>query len=225
MNQTNFLIGRGHLLTHDIDPPKRKPSKKEAYSLAEAVERLAPEFEATAAALDELPKEACPADLGAGRLMINPSYIARSFFPASMLRSVGLESVGSRTVKVTPAKWTKKDAPRPCTTTELFVVGKREAFRNLDSWANQVTEGSDEAIDLAHIEHFSALTARDRIISHGAASETYFEIGLHLLPDENRAFVQQSFVSYAAKVGARLYVDLGFTAGTCGLLCHSRRAD
>jgi len=54
MNQTNFLIGRGHLLTHDIDPPRRKPSKKEAYSLKEAVERLAPEFEATAAVLDEL---------------------------------------------------------------------------------------------------------------------------------------------------------------------------
>jgi hypothetical protein len=213
MNQTNFLIGRGHLLTHDIDPPRRKPSKKEVYSLAEAVKRLAPEFEATAAVLDELPKEACPADLGVGRLMINPGFIARSFFPAKMLRSVGLESVGSRTVKVTPAKWTKKDAPRPCTTTELFVVGKREAFRNLDSWANQVTEGSDEAIDLAHIEHFSAFTPADRIISHGAASETYFEIGLHLLPDENRAFVQQSFASYAAKVGARLYADLGFTAG------------
>ena len=51
--------------------------------------------------LDELPKEACPADLGVARLMINPGYIARSFFPARMLHSAELESVGSRTVKVT----------------------------------------------------------------------------------------------------------------------------
>ena len=62
MNQTNFLIGRGHLLTHDIAAPRRKPGKKEAYSLAEAVARLAPEFEETAAVLDALPKDACPAD-------------------------------------------------------------------------------------------------------------------------------------------------------------------
>ena len=213
MSQTNFLIGRGHLLTHDIASPKRKPSKKEVYSLAEAVERLAPEFEETAAMLDDLPKDACPADLGVARLMMNPGYIARSFFPGKMLRSVGLESVGSRTVKVTPEKWTKKDAPRTCTTTELFVVGKREAFRNLDSWANQVAEGSDEAIDLAHIEHFSPFSAADRVVVSGSPKETYFEVGLHLLPEADRSFVQQAFAAYSAKVGARLYSDLSFTAG------------
>lgn len=213
MNQTNFLIGRAHLLTRDIEPPKRKPSKKEVYSLAEAVERLAPEFERTATVLDELPKEACPADLGVARLMLNPGYIARSFFPGKMLRSVGLESVGSRTVKVTPAKWTKKDAPRPCTTTELFVVGKREVFRNLDSWANQVRDGSDEAIDLAHIEHFSALTPAERIVTLGAPNEKYFEVGLHLLPEEERSFVPRAFAAYASKLGVKIYPDLSFTAG------------
>ena len=29
MSQTNFLIGRGELLTHDIKGPKRKPGKAE----------------------------------------------------------------------------------------------------------------------------------------------------------------------------------------------------
>jgi len=200
-------------LTHDIKGPPRNPGKKEAYSLAEAVERLAPEFERTATNLDELSKDACPGDLGVARLMMNPGFIARSFFPATMLRSVGLESVGSRTVKVTPEKWTKKGPPRSCTTTELFVVGKRETFRNLDSWANQVTAGSDEAIDLARIEHFSPFAPAERVVVNAGKDETYFEIGIHLLPGEDRAFVQQSFAKYAAKVGARIYADLGFTAG------------
>jgi len=213
MNQTNFLIGRGHLLTHDIDPPRRKPSKKEVYSLTEAVERLAPEFNRTASFLNDLPEEACPADLGVARLMMNPSYIARSFFPTKMLRSVGLESVGSRTVSVTPDKWTKKGAPRPSTTTELFVVGKRETFRSLGSWANQLAEGSDEAIDLAHIEHFAAFSPAERITTRERSRETYFELGLHLLPGEDRAFVQEAFSSYAANIGARIYAELSFTAG------------
>ena len=112
MSQTNFLIGRGELLTHDIKGPKRMPGKAVVYNLAQALQRLTPQFSATATALDALPAHACPGDFGVARLMINPSYIARSFFPVEMLRTVGLESVGSRTVKVTPDGWTKKRAPQ-----------------------------------------------------------------------------------------------------------------
>ena len=38
MNRTNFLIGRGELLTHDIVGPKRKPGKAEVYTFAQARE-------------------------------------------------------------------------------------------------------------------------------------------------------------------------------------------
>ena len=138
MSQTNFLIGRGELLTHDIKGPKRKPGKAEVYSLQEAAGRLTPQFSATATALDALSPEACPGDFGVARLTMNPSYIARSFFPVAMLRTVGLESVGSRTVKVIPDGWTKKGTPQECTTTELFVAGKRQAFRNLKGWTLEI---------------------------------------------------------------------------------------
>jgi len=132
MSQTNFLIGRGELLTNDIKGPKRKPGKAEVYTLQEAARRLTPQFLETAAALDTLPSAACPGDFGVAMLTMNPSYIARSFFPVAMLRTVGLESIGSRTVKVRPDGWTKKGTPQECTTTELFVAGKRQAFRNLN---------------------------------------------------------------------------------------------
>ena len=36
MSQTNFLIGRGELLTHDIVGPKRMPGKAEVYTFAQA---------------------------------------------------------------------------------------------------------------------------------------------------------------------------------------------
>ncbi len=155
MSQTNFLIGRGELLTHDIKGPKRMPGKAEVYSFAQAAQRLAPQFSSTATALDALPAHACPGDFGVARLVMNPSYIARTFFPMAMLRTVGLESVGSRTVKVTPSGWTKKGEPQECTTTELFVAGKRQAFRHLKDWTQQIEFESDEALDLAHIEQFS----------------------------------------------------------------------
>jgi hypothetical protein len=33
MSQINFLIGRGELLTHEIQGPQRKPDKAEVYTL------------------------------------------------------------------------------------------------------------------------------------------------------------------------------------------------
>ncbi len=213
MSQTNFLIGRGEMLTHDIKGPKRKPGKAEVYSLQQAALRLTPQFTETSAALDSLPLHACPGDFGVARLTMNPSYIARSFFPVAMLRTVGLESVGSRTVRVKPEAWTKKGAPQECTTTELFVAGKRHAFRNLKDWTKQIEPDSDEALDLAHIEKFSAFAPEQRIASYGSHKDRFFEVGLHLLPDEDRLFVQRAFAKYAKEVEVKIHSDLGFIAG------------
>lgn len=213
MSQTNFLIGRGEMLTHDIKGPKRKPGKSEVYTFQEATRRLTPQFSETAVVLDTLPREACPGDFGVVRLMMNPSYIARSFFPVAMLRAVGLESVGSRTVKVTPDGWTKKGAPRVCTTTELFVAGKRQVFRNLTSWTRQIEAESAEALDLAHIEKFSAFAPEERIVSFGSKKDRFFEVGIHLLPDENHLFIQRAFAKYAKDMEVKVHIDLGFTAG------------
>jgi hypothetical protein len=213
MSQTNFLIGRGELLTHDIKGPKRKPGKAEVYTLQQAMERLSQQFTQAARSIDALPPDACPGDFGIARLTMNPSYIARSFFPVAMLRAVGLESVGSRTVKLTPDGWTKKGEPTECTTTELFVAGKRHAFRNLEAWTQQVELESDEALDLAHIENFAAFTSEERIADPGSKKDRFFEIGVHLLPDEERSFVQLAFKKFAKAVNVKIHADLSFIAG------------
>lgn len=213
MSQTNFLIGHGELLTHEIKGPKRKPGKAEVYTLQEATRRLTPQFSKVASGLDALPPEACPGDFGIARLTMNPSYIARSFFPVAMLRTVGLESVGSRTVKLTPEGWTKQGAPRESTTTELFVAGKRQAFRHLKEWTQELEADSDEALDLAHIEQFSAFSPEERIVSLGGEKDRFFEVGIHLLPDEDRQFIQRAFAKYAKGLEVNVHGELGFTAG------------
>lgn len=213
MSQTNFLIGRGELLTYDIKGPKRGGEKAEAYTLAEAKQRLASKFTDAAAELDGLPQYACPRDFAVARLTLNPGYIAKSYFPIAMLRSVGLESIGSRTVRVTPDKWTKKGVPSECTTTELFIAGKRSAFRNLNSWMEEVESESDEALDLAHIENFSNFTPGERIRNYGDRTERFFEVGLHLLPDEDSSFIRAGFVKFADQLEVEVHTDLSFRAG------------
>ncbi len=215
MTQTNFLIGRGELLTFDIKAPKRGGEKAELYSFDEAKSRMVPQISNASAILDELPSEACPRDFAVARLTLNPSYLAKSYFPKNLLRSVGLESIGSRTVEIIPERWSKKDAPlKCCTTTELFVAGKRNSFRRMAQWVNQVEQGSDEALDLAHIEKFSGLSSSDRIRDNDKKSERFFEVGIHLLPDEDNAFIRDGFEGYANKNHLIVHRSLSFQAGT-----------
>ncbi len=218
MNQPNFLIGRGELLTHDIKGPKRSMGKAEVYTLAQARQRLAPQFAKAAEAIDALPAEACPGDFGVARLMMNPSFIARSYFPTGMLRAIGLESIGSRTVKVTPEAWTKKGEPRECTTTELFVAGKRRAFRSIIERTQEFEAQADEAVDLTHIEQFTAFAPAERITSFGGPKDRFFEVGIHLIPDEDPAVVQRPFVTFAESAGLKVHTDLEFTTGNLWFL-------
>lgn len=213
MSQANFLIGRGELLTHDIKGPKRGGKKAEVYTFSYAKQRLAPQFIKTASALDALPPEACPHDFGVARLMLNPGFIAKSYFPTSLLRTVGLESVGSRTVRVTPEQWTKKGPPVECTTTELFVAGKRSVFRQLNQWMANLESNSEEALDLAHIEQFTDFMPEERVKIQEKAKDLFFEVGIHLLPDEDSSFIRAGFVAFAKQHNVIVHVELGFRAG------------
>ena len=175
MSQTNFLIGRGELLTQSIKGVSRKIDKADAYTFERAKERLTVQADATSIALDSLSPGACPQDFAVARLVLNPSYIARSLFPANMLRAVGLESIGSRKVKVTPESWTRKVAPRETSTTEIFVAGKRRAFRAFSHWMNTVEPESHEATELTRIENIFAFEPQGRIVNPGSEQDKYFE--------------------------------------------------
>jgi Subtilase family len=213
MNQPNFLIGRGELLTHDIKGPKRGGEKSQVYTLAQARDRLLPQITNAALSIDALPQSACPADFAVARLAMNPSFIARSYFPTGLLRAVGLESIGSRTVKLTPEAWTKKGEPRESTTTELFVAGKRKAFREMAARVQGFDGDADESADLTHVERFAPVERAQRMASYGGSTERFFEVGLHLIPDEDPATVQIPFITLASRLGVKVHTDLDFTAG------------
>ncbi|EPJ77230.1 hypothetical protein CFII64_24119 [Pseudomonas sp. CFII64] len=213
MSQTNFLIGRGELLTQSIKGVGRKIDKADAYTFERARERLTVQADATAAALDSLSPAACPQDFAVARLVLNPSYIARSLFPANMLRAVGLESIGSRKVKVTPESWTRKVAPRETSTTEIFVAGKRRAFRAFSHWMNTVEPETDEATELTRIENIFAFEPQSRVVNSGSEQDKYFECGVHMLPDQDSSFIQNEFIAFAALLGLVVHSELGFEVG------------
>ncbi|HCL5273756.1 TPA: S8 family peptidase [Salmonella enterica] len=213
MNKNNFLIGRGELLTYDVKGPRRPPMPKEVYTLREAQERLIPQIEITSKSLDSLPNMACPNDFAIAKFTLNPSFIARSYYPVSFLREAGLSSVGSRTVRIKPEKWKKKAQVTESSTTEIFVAGKRNAFRSLPDLAESFLSGTDEAIDFARFEEITPYLSQERIISSKTENGGFYEVGIHLLPDNGRDVVQQSFLKYADSLNVEVHTKLTFVAG------------
>lgn len=212
----NFLIGHGEALTEEIKGPARNFDKAEVYGLGEARDRLAPQLQALAKKLQDLPEDACPRGMTVAKFTLNPSYIARSYFPKEMFRSLGMISVGSRAVRLVPDRWKRKGDPRESSTTEIFVAGKRDTLIHLNDWATTLVEGTPEALDLAHMERITAFQPTDRIVgdlsSHSKSVRTY-EVGLHLLPNDDAAIIERAFVALAKKLNIELVTELSFTAG------------
>jgi hypothetical protein len=204
---TNFLLGYGERLVTSVEMKRGRKPPKLPYSFAEARAQLAPQIRSTVARLDELPAGACPGDEAVAKLTLHPQFLAKSYSPESLLHALRLKVIGSRPATVKPKKWTRKGSPEPLPSTELFVAGKREAFRTwaaeLPSWSPDVEAIRD---NLAILEAIGPMQAADRLKpiknSDGGA---YLEVGLHTPAGAQGPSVLASFRSYAHDVGVDLF--------------------
>src|SRR5262249_32424169 len=135
MTKPNFLLAKGERLTKDVIIKIGGQPKEAPYTFAEARARLKPMLADVAHRLDTLPAAACPDDSAVASVTLNPEYVAKSYFPSDLLRSVGLTSVGSRPKRVTPQKRSRGREPGETITTEMFLIGTRTAFRD---WSQDI---------------------------------------------------------------------------------------
>lgn len=217
MSKQNFLLGRGERLTDDIFVKGGGAPKEPPYTFSEARSRLSPMVTETSSRIDELPPAACPGDEAVISLTLNPEYIAKSYFPHELMRDVGIEVIGSRPKKTTPAKRSRGREPEEAVTTELFAKGRRSAIR---SWSQQLPDwranrGSANA--LISIEEVSAPVPHTKI--KGSLPEQgrmALETVLHA--NELERGMLQAFVAYLE--GQEIEVELGrrfFAKGLCFL--------
>jgi Subtilase family len=214
MAQTNFLIGRGELLTHDIEIRKGGGQREDAYTLAEARQTLTLQLKNTITALTKLPDAACPQNMAVARMTLHPQYIAKSYFPTGLLRASLLKSVGSRTVSITPRKWTRKGSPREVTTTEIFVAGKRDCFEKLAIWVQNESSANNAVKEIVRVENFNDFAISDRLKGTWDNSQRFFEVGVHLLANENPGFIQTALRNFASSFDVVLHEKLALQAGS-----------
>lgn len=84
--KTNFLIGQGETLTQRIDLQPGGGEKADPYSLNDAFKAIKPQLERTANNIFGLPAGACPQDEAVISITLHPSYLAKSYHPANLLR-------------------------------------------------------------------------------------------------------------------------------------------
>jgi hypothetical protein len=144
--------------------------------------------------------------------VLNPSYITRPYYPERLLRELRLQSVGSRTVWITPEKWNRRAAPSRVSTTEIFVAGRRKAFRHLSQLVRELDADSKEAEELARIEQFAAVNPADRIIDPCLSITRFFEAGVHML-DESYADIKRAFLDFSLQLGVHVHEAQGLTVG------------
>lgn len=94
---------------------------------------------------------------------MHPRYVAKSDFPSTLLNSVGLRSVGSRSRTIRPENWGIARHPDSAVTEDIFVAGQRQAF---DEWSVQIHQWSARtplAAELVHIEDFTAFDPSSKL--------------------------------------------------------------
>jgi hypothetical protein len=218
--RSNFLIGYGERLASDMAAPVAGAPKKHPYSFTEARQRLAPKVKRTAKVLDELPDEVCPRDQAVALVTLHPTYLAKSYYPAELLKTYGLETIGSRAREVSPEKWTKKKPPDSAVTSELFVAGKRKHFREFAAGIDRLNEAASGADDLIKIEDFRAQPAAEKLKPfRSKEKEPLLEVVLHAQPVREDAFILEGFEAYLDSLGLDLNLDHRrfFAEGLCFL--------
>ncbi len=200
----NFLLGYGERLVEPVSLPPGGGGERNdfAYSFEDARKTLAPQVSAMSQELEALPALACPRDQAVAVLTLHPQFLAKSYFPAALLREVGLNLVGSRPKDVKPRKWNRKDPPKGAApSTELFVSGPRDVIRSwatdLPTWSGK-TKGLQK--EIGRIEEVRAQRAIDRVQPAGLDEEDeelWLEVGLHASSSRTDRFVLEAFSEYA----------------------------
>jgi hypothetical protein len=214
MSKKNFLLGKGERLAEVIQGVKRPMEKISPYTFEEAKERLKTMVENVSNQIDSLPPDACPDEKAVAIITMNPEYIAKSYFPSELLRALRLETIGSRSRIIKPEKRSAGRDPNETITTELFVVGQRQSFKN---WKNIFSEwqlSDPGASQLVYIEEVSFQMPQDKIkIDENNTTKNVYEVVLHLNEDRSESRYLSFYIEYLKKQRIKVNLSKRFYAG------------
>lgn len=217
----NYLLGYGERLNEPVTLSRNPSAKATPYTLEDALSRLSPMVSRALDQFAALPEDARPHGEVVAALTLHPEYLAKTYYPGQLLRSLDLRPVGSRARTVTPEKRSKERVPEPATTTEIFVAGLPENIRLLSRPAVLDVRATEQLVSL---EEIRAVPARQRVkpIQSGQG-RVPLEVVLHASEWPEERYIVEAFQAFAEK--RRLEVDIEkalYAGGLCFLRTRAR---
>lgn len=219
MAGARYLIGGGEKLSVDVSRPRRSPpDKAHPYEFDEAVERLTPQLQEVQTALKILPDLACPGGDTVIAMTLHPTYLAKSYYPANLIRELKLRHLGSRAVHVTPDKSVSErmaDADRPYPAPLLYLAGRRERLLKfadaLPDWRPIEHVVRSEFREIERVSVPDASRAK-RMPAGPDDALIPLEVVLHA-DEENAGYILNGFIRYARSLELNVDVERAFQNG------------
>ncbi|MGE4335137.1 MAG: S8 family peptidase [Pigmentiphaga sp.] len=149
--QRNVLIANGQELIGALSWPLGGGPKWHPYSFADAQEALGPQLATISRTARAVPRAYSPRGEITAQIVLHPTFLAKSHFPAGILRDAGLTILGSRSVRITP-RVDRGEVPVAQETAEIMVAGTADEFEAMDQHLRDplLTKGRQE--QFTHIE-------------------------------------------------------------------------
>lgn len=193
----NYLLGKGERLTEPVVPSGRKLDRVPPYTYEQARTRLAPMVRSTVDAIDALPESAKPRGQAVGSVILNPEYLAKSYYPEQILRAYGLTAVGSKPALVTPERRSKDRPVAEKPSTQLFISGAVQSFRRLAQDLDQSSVLEAIQLDLPAFEQFAAVAPESKIKGEiPTIAQVPLEIVLHASEFRSDDYIVEAFQNF-----------------------------
>jgi hypothetical protein len=200
-NSRNILLSNGQALIGKLSWPKGGGDKWHPYSIEDARKVLHPQLKAVEDAARRLPARYAPRGEITAQLVLHPCYLAKTYFPAGLLRGVGLSILGSRqtTAKLRVPPKGETDVSE---TASIFVSGTAEEFSVMDKHLLESNVASSQA-QFVRIESIHVYSGVERLrLDPQTRWPNHFHITLH--SEESDAEVLLAFTQLVKELGGEV---------------------
>lgn len=210
-SQRNVLIANGKELIGQLSWPQGGGNKWLPYDIADARAILHPQLVAVRETAVQVPSLFAPRREITARVTLHPAFLAKSYFPASLLRDVGLSILGSRPERVRPRKRRDTD-PVEADTVAIFVSGTADDFQRMDDTLGDRHAGTGRQEQLARIELIHEYEAIEKLrLSADSRWPDHAHVTLHA--NETDTDIIVAFRTVVESLGGRI-LDRGFRSVT-----------
>ena len=198
----NVLIANGHELIGQLSWPKGGGKKWLPYTIVDARESLHSQLVEVARLAREMPSQYAPRGEITAKVVLHPSFLAKTYFPSTILRDSGLSILGSRPVTVSPRR-TRSGEESFQETASIFVSGTEANFLDMDERLLSRSTSTTRQEQFSRIELIGAYQEDENMrISESSQWPGYAHVTMHAF--ETDADILMSFKNAVEELGGKL---------------------